>query len=84
MEFRQIQAISEGQRGAFGHWLTDYLKTMSKQLRDSASRMVVENLKDQNERNDMLAQSNIIEDLVTQIPSKIDEIYKELQGKSNE
>lgn len=84
MDFREVQAISEGLRGPFGKWLLADLAEQSRQLRNTASRLPIESIKDQNDRSDMLAQSNILEDLVTQIPSKINEKYKELQGKSNE
>lgn len=84
MDHRIALELDEGRRGTFGKWLFIELAEMSKSLRDNASRMIPQNVSEENERKDMLAQSNILEDLITQIPSKIGEELKKSKTTSNE
>lgn len=84
MDHRIALELDEGRRGTFGKWLFAELAEMSKSLRDNASRMIPQNVSEENERKDMLAQSNILEDLITQIPSKIGEELKKSKTTSNE
>lgn len=81
MTFRDAQELDEGRRSLFGRWLTDELRGRVKDLRDSASRLVPSSQLEENERKDMLAQSNVLEDLITQIPLKISEELKKSKPK---
>lgn len=81
MNYSQMREVSEAMRGPFGKWLLEELKEQADAARLAGSMLLPETIAHEYEREHLLARANTLLDLVTQIPSKINERLKELESQ---
>lgn len=77
--YRHFQAVSEGLRGPFGKWLLEYFRETSNEVLGNAARILPESIKDEYEREQLIGKANALADLVSDIPTIINDKLKEAQ-----